>query len=197
MKPILLIGCGGHAKSVIEVIESNSFYQVGGLVGTSNETDKSVLGYPVLGCDDDLPRLRDHFHYAFLAIGQLPSPSRRMELAQSVSNYGFIFPTLIASSAVVSAHATVGEGTVVMHNSVVNAGVIIGKHCILNTSCVVDHDSRVDSYCHISTGTLINGSVSVGRGSFIGSGSMIRECIRIPPESVISASKRVMGWPLT
>ena len=56
--------------------------------------------------------------------------------------------------------------------------------------------SHLTDHCHISNGALINGNVVLGTVCFIGSGSMIREGLVLPPDTVISAGKRVMGWPL-
>ena len=42
----------------------------------------------------------------------------------------------------------------------------------------------------------MNGGVCIGSGSFIGSGSMLREYLELPPRTIISAGKSVMGWPL-
>ena len=53
--PFLLIGCGGHARSLIDVVESSSRWHVLGLVGLPEQVGEEVLGYPVLGCDEDLP----------------------------------------------------------------------------------------------------------------------------------------------
>ena len=55
--PLLLIGCGGHARSLIDVVESSGCHILG-LVGLPEQVGEEVLGYPVLGCDQDLPSLR-------------------------------------------------------------------------------------------------------------------------------------------
>ena len=43
MKPLLLIGCGGHARSLIELIESTADWTIHGLVGLPAELGTSVL----------------------------------------------------------------------------------------------------------------------------------------------------------
>ena len=54
--PLLLIGCGGHARSLIDVVETSGRWHVLGLVGLPEQLGEEILGYPVLGCDQDLPR---------------------------------------------------------------------------------------------------------------------------------------------
>lgn len=195
-KPLIVIGCGGHAKSVIDVIESSGVWSIYGLIGLEHEVGSTVLGYPVIGDDSSLSHHRDFCNNAVIAVGQLPSCDLREQLVSSLSSYDYVFPSIISKSAYVSAHSTIGLGSVIMHGAIVNSGVSIGRHCIINTRAVVDHDCLIDDFCHVSTGALLNGHVSLGSRSFVGSGAMVRECLSLPPQVIIGASKRVMGWPL-
>ena len=84
MKPLLLIGCGGHARSLIELVESAGIWKIQGLVGLPEQVGTCVLNHPVIGCDADLGDLRKRFHAALLAIGQLPDPTPRKRLASQL-----------------------------------------------------------------------------------------------------------------
>ena len=196
MKPLLLIGSGGHARSLIDVIESTVEWRIHGLVGLPQQVNSSVLGYPVLGCDADLPVLREECSAAVLAIGQLPDSATRVRLAKQLQQLDFELPVLISPHAIISSHAQLGSGTTVGHGAIVNAGAVVGDHCIINTRALIEHDVEIAHHCHVSTGVLVNGGVTLGFGSFIGSGAMIREGLNLPPHTVIAAGKRVMGWPL-
>ncbi len=196
MKPLLLIGCGGHARSLIDLIESIGQWRIDGLVGLPEQVETCVLGYPVIGSDADLPSLREASPEAVLAIGQLPDAGSRLRLAGQLEQLGFCCPTLISPHAVVSRHAQLGPGTTVGHGVIVNAAAVVGAHCILNSGALIEHDVQIGNHCHISTGALVNGGVRVGSGSFIGSGAIIREALELPDQTVIGAGKRVMGWPL-
>lgn len=196
MKPLLLIGCGGHARSLIDLIESAADWRIHGLVGLLDQVGSRVLGYPVIGCDDDLPALREECPAAVLATGQLQDSAPRVRLAEQLEQFGFQIPVLISPHAVVSRHAQLGLGTTVGHGVIVNAGGVVGDHCIINSRALIEHDVQIGNHCHISTGVLVNGGVTIGSGSFIGSGAMIREGLNLPPLTVIGAGKRVMGWPL-
>ena len=196
MKPLLLIGCGGHARSLIDLIETIGLWNIHGLVGQPEDIGKEILGYSVVGTDAQLGDLRQQCDSAVLAVGQLPHPTTRQRLASLLHKLSFQTPSIISLKAHVSRHALVGHGTVVHHGAIVNAGAVVGAHCILNSQALIEHDVHIGDHCHISTGALINGEVSIGNGSFIGSGAMLREGLSIPSNSVVSAGKRVMGWPL-
>ena len=196
MNTLLLIGCGGHARSLIDLIESSMKWCIHGLVGLPEQVGSSVLGYSVIGCDADLPSLRETCPTAILAIGQLPEPGPRQRLAAQLAQLGFHCPELISPHSIVSRHAQLGPGTTVGHGAIVNASAVVGAHCIINNGALIEHDVQIGDHCHISTGALVNGGVCMGFGSFIGSGAMIREGLVLPDQTVIGAGKRVMGWPL-
>jgi sugar O-acyltransferase (sialic acid O-acetyltransferase NeuD family) len=196
MKSLLLIGCGGHARSLIDVIEAGGQWRIHGLVGLPDQVGSSVLGFPVIGSDAALPELRQHCEAAVVAIGHLADPVPRQRLAALLEQLDFDSPVLISPHAVVSRHARLGPGTVVGHGAIVNAAAVVGAHCILNSGSLIEHDAQLGDHCHVSTGALVNGGVHLGSGSFVGSGAMLREGLQLPAGTVISAGKRVMGWPL-
>ena len=195
-EPLLLIGCGGHARSLIDVVESSGHWHMLGLVGLPEQVGDEVLGYPVLGSDQNLPSLRQRCSHALLAVGQMGLSTRRQTLVKELDHLEFLKPLVISGRAHVSGHAQLGAGTTVGHGVIVNAGVHVGKYCILNSNALIEHDAVIGDYCHIGTGVLVNGGVKIGSGSFIGSGSVLRENLNLPAQTVISAGKRVMGWPM-
>ena len=195
-EPLLLIGCGGHARSLIDVVESSGRWYVLGLVGVPEQVGDEVLGYPVLGCDQDLPSLRQQCTHALLAVGQIGLPSDRQRLALELERLEFALPAVISGRAQVSRHAQLGSGTSVGHGVIVNAGASVGDYCILNSNALIEHDAVIGDYCHISTGAMVNGGTRIGVDSFIGSGAVLREGLTLPHQTVISAGKRVMGWPM-
>ena len=196
MENILLIGAGGHAKSLIDLIESRNNWQIFGLIGTTNEIGKTCLGYKILGDESYLEQIISSCHNAILAIGQIQSSLKRIEISKKLEDLGFNFPIISSNYSFISKHAKIGEGTTIGHGAIINAGAVIGKHCIINSQALVEHDSKIGDFCHISTGALVNGGVVIGKESFIGSNSVIRENLTLPSKSLVSAGKRIMGWPL-
>lgn len=172
---LILIGAGGHAHACIDVIEQHGGFQISGLIGMADEMHAHHLGYPVIGTDCSLPELSKTIHYALITLGQIKTSAHRIRLYYQAITLGFQMPTIIAPSAYVSKHATLGPGTIVMHGAVVNAGAIVGENCIINTQALIEHNAKVADHCHISTGAILNGNSAIGSGSFVGSGSIIKE----------------------
>lgn len=186
-KPLILLGGGGHCKSVIEVAESSG-KTIKGILDLPSEVGKTCLGYPILGSDEDIPLYVDECEFV-VTLGFIKDPIIRIKLHQMVLDSKGEFATIVASSAQVSKHATIAPGTVVLHNACINAGAQIGHGCIINTLACIEHDTIIEDYCHISTGAIINGGSKIGRATFIGSQAIIAQSINIPPECVVSAGE--------
>jgi sugar O-acyltransferase (sialic acid O-acetyltransferase NeuD family) len=188
MKPgIILIGGGGHCRSVIDVIEQEERFSVCGIIDREENLGSYVLGYKIIGSDSLISELRTSVDYAFVTMGQINSPERRLTIFRQLTELGYRLPVIISPRAYVSRHAKIGKGTVVMHDALVNAGAVIGENCIINTKALIEHDTVIEDHCHISTGAVVNGGVKVGRGSFFGSNAVSRQSAEIPSESFVKA----------
>ena len=174
-EPIILIGGGGHCHSVIDVIEQEDKYTIMGIVDVKENVGKTVLGYRVIGCDDDLETLFLECPNALITIGHIQSNQIRVDLFNRLKKIGFHSPIIISPLAYVSQHANIEEGTVVMHQALINANVNIGKNCIINTKALIEHDAIVEEHCHISTGCIINGNVKIEAHTFVGSNATTKE----------------------
>lgn len=192
-RSILLVGAGGHARACIDVIERQGEFTIAGLLGTRAEVGTVVLGYRVLGTDEDLPGMRAVADCAIVAIGQIKTPEPRQRAFDLLERGGWESPVIVSPLGHVSRHARVGDGTIVMHGAIVNAAASVGRNCIINSRALVEHDVAVSDHCHIATGALINSGVRVGRGSFVGSGSSVRQGVTIGDMCVIGMGQRVLN----
>lgn len=179
MEEIILIGGGGHCKSIIDVIEQQAKYQIAGIIDKKELIGTEVLGYKIIATDEDLPSLQKQFPHAIITIGQIKSNTARVNLFETLEKLGFNMPIIISPLAYVSRHASVGEGTVVMHGAIVNPHAKIGKNCIINSKALIEHDAVVENSCHISTGAIVNGGVVVKENTFFGSNATSKEYITV------------------
>lgn len=169
MKRILLLGGGGHCKSVIDVIEKQAKYTIAGIIDVKELVGTKVLGYEVIGTEDDLKKLREKFSYAIVTVGQVKSNAPRVKLYKHLKSLDFTVATIISPLAYVSRYASIGEGSIIMHHALINSDSKIGKNCIINSKALCEHDSIVEDNCHISTGAVINGGAVIKENSFVGS----------------------------
>ena len=187
MKNIILIGGGGHCKSVIDVIEQEGRFEIAGIVAKPELLGSNVLGYSVIGNDSDLGNLAKRYQYALITVGQIKSPLLRIKLFDLATEAGFILPSIISPNAYVSKYASIGNGVIIMHNALVNVSASIGDNCIVNSKALIEHDCLISKHCHVSTNATINGGVIVQSGCFIGSGTITKESITIGENSFIKA----------
>ena len=189
-RPLILIGGGGHCKSIIEVAESVG-YEIKGILDMPDEVGKEVLpGHKVIGTDDEIPQYVEECDF-IITVGFIKNPALRIKLYNKVKAVGGRLATIIASTAYVSKYAELGEGTVIMHHAFVNAGAKIGDNCIINTFVNIEHDAVVGNQCHISTGTMVNGECKIGENCFIGSQSVCANCIEIASDIIVGAGSVV------
>jgi len=180
MKPeIILIGGGGHCRSVIDVIELEGKYKIAGVIDKKKLIGQDVLGYKVIGCDDDLAELFKKYKFAIVTVGQIQSNTLRVKLFNILKNIGYTLPTIISPLAYLSKYATIEEGSIIMHHALVNTNAKVGKNCIINTKALIEHDAVIEDNIHISTGAIINGGVVVKENSFVGSNATSKEYIEI------------------
>ena len=192
MEPIILIGGGGHCISCIDVIEKGSLYKIMGILDLPEKVGQKILGYPVIGTDDDLIKFLPQCANFLFTVGQINSFKLREKIFNEVKDAGGKLPVIISPLAYVSKHAHISEGTIIMHNVLVNASAKIGNACIINTNALIEHEAEIGDFCHISTSSIANGQVTVGNGCFVGSNTVIGNNIAIADNVVIAAGSQVL-----
>ena len=191
MEFIILIGGGGHCKSCIDVIEQEGRFKIAGIVEKEEIIGEQILGYPIIGCDDDLPALINQYKNVLITVGQIKSAKIRIKLFNNCKAYKATFPVIISPVAYVSRHAKINEGTIIMHQAIINAEAKIGINNIINSKALVEHEAQIGSHNHISTGATINGQVLIKDECFIGSGVTVANNITITENVILPAGTTV------
>ncbi len=184
---IIVIGAGGHARPVVEALLLLG-HRIAGLVD-NDASRPPVLGQAVLGGLDLLPSLRGQgIGGAVIAIGDNATRLRLGDLARGL---GFSLPTLVHPAALVSPHASLGEGAQVLARAVVGPEARIGRLCLINTGAIVEHECTLDEGAHIAPGAILCGLVRVGARCLMGAGSTTIAGRQIGPDAVVAAGAAV------
>lgn len=185
---LLIVGAGGHAKVVIDLVRAEALYDLVGLI--DRPSDALVNGAVVIGSDEDLPRLRaEGVTHAHVAIG---NNARRLSLARELESKGFTLANAISPAAFLSPSTALGAGIAVMAGAVVNVDSRIGDAAILNTRASLDHDGTIGEGAHVAPGCALAGNVSVGRLAFLGVGTSVIPGIAIGDEAIVGAGSCVV-----
>lgn len=192
MKKIIVIGSGGHAKSLVDTIEKRGEYEIVGCVVNDGVEWKEGISCPIVGNDDDLEELfAQGIRYAAVGIGYLGKENPRRRLYMRLKEIGFELPVICDYSAIISDRAEIGEGSFVGKGAVVNAGAKIGRCCIINTGAIVEHDCRIGDFSHISVSAILCGSVEVEEDCFIGANATVIQNRRIGSQCIVGAGETV------
>lgn len=177
MKSVVILGAGGHAHVIADII---------------NAEGNEVLAF----LDDDLSQkdsagpISDYTKYRdcefVIGIGN-------SDIREELSKLNLKWHTAIHPTAILSNSSFVDDGTVIMPNAVINARTVIGKHCIINTGSIIEHDNRIGDFAHISVGANLGGTISIGRKCWIGIGATIKNNIEICDNAVIGAGAVVVS----
>ena len=190
MRPIVLIGGGGHCKAVMEVAKSQGL-EILGVLDHPEDKGKSVLSATVIGEDADIPSFARKADFV-VTVGFIKNPATRIRLYESIKKAKGTLATIVASTAHVSQYASLGEGTVVMHHALVNADARVGVNAIINNFANIEHDTEIGDHTHISTGAIVNGGCRIGRRCFIGSQAVIANGINVCDDTIIGAGSVVV-----
>ena len=192
MEDIVLVGFGGHAKSVIDSIERAKKFHIIGF--TDIVAQKEYRGYKYLGNDDVLQKYFDEgIKCAAVTLGYMGTGKIRDYLYYRLKRIGFCLPVIIDSSSVLAEDVIIKEGTFVGKNCVINSASEIGSMCIINTGAVIEHESYVGDFSHVSVNATLCGSVMLGEHCFVGANSTIIQNVRVESECIIGAGSVVLG----
>lgn len=193
MKNIVVIGSSGHAKVIIDIVQKEGKFNIVGLLDRFRNVGEQTLGYPILGEEEDLPKLiTEHaLEGSIIAIGdnfiRSKVASKIIEISPDLPFVSSIHP-----SASIASEVSIGEGTVVMAGVSINSCSSIGKFCILNTNCSIDHDSVLGDFASLAPGATTGGNCRIGQYSAISIGAVLIHGIDIGEHTVVGASSLVI-----
>ncbi|MFP4498153.1 MAG: NeuD/PglB/VioB family sugar acetyltransferase, partial [Vulcanimicrobiota bacterium] len=184
MNNIFIVGAGGHAKAIVDIIEKNNQYKISGFVDDSYQVGDTFFGYPVIGHTQNLEEIMNKNRGCFVAIGDNWIRSKIVERIKKI-NPAYNFVTLIHPLASMGRDVETGEGSVIMANVHIKSDSNIGNHCLVNTGSCLGHDVKLEDYSSFGPGTIVGGNVNIGEFSAIGLGANIIHQINIGRHTVI------------
>ncbi len=190
-KRLLLLGGGGHCRSVADSLLADGRYDEIGIV--DYDTEANVADLPVVGNDEDLPSLfADGWEEAFVAVGSVGNVSLRRKLFEKIKAVGFSIPHIIDPTAAIARDAVIGEGVYIGKRAVVNAKAEVESFAIINSGAIVEHDVFIDAFTHVSPGATICGEAKIGWNTHIGAAAVVKQGVSIGSNVIIGAGSVVL-----
>ena len=189
MKKTLILGAGGHAKVVADVMQLTGV-SVDGFVTPNLDVGNYFLNATIIN-DDDVLRWKPDEVNLLNGIGSLPYSMLRWRIAEKMRRHGYRFGQVVHPSSIVARDVTVNEGGQVMAGAVIQPGSSIGRDTIINTGTSIDHDCVIGDQCHIAPGVSCSGGVKIGDDCHIGTGAVITQGVTIGNGCVVAAGSVV------
>lgn len=194
MQSIAIIGAGGHAREVREIIDELNL----------RKATYRFLGYIVsdrgrVGTHDSKNEIIGDFSFFAgsavdcVAMG-IGDPAGKITVLKEIKKKypRLTWPHLVSPSSRVAASATLEEGAVVFPHCVISVNTRLEAFVCINSSCTVSHEAEIGYCSTINPGSNINGGVKIGRGSYIGTGAQIKQYVTIGDGAVVGAGAVVL-----
>ena len=165
MQRILIIGAGGHAAVVAD-----------------------ILGDAVVGMVEDHEPFPDH-DAVIVAIGD--NHARRAITERLVAK-GERLATAIHPFTSIAKNAVIGAGSMICAGAIVQPRAVIGRGVIVNTKASVDHDSVVGDFAHVSCGATIGGKCRIGEETLIALGATVASSVTVGARTIVGAGACVV-----
>ena len=174
----LILGAGGHGRSVADAIAVNGDHVVG-FLDDGQPVGTLVNGTPVLGALS----LAWELHRLFAASDQAPpdqvvvaigKPALRQTWQQVLEQVAAPLGVVLHPRASVSATVQIGPGSVVLAGAVVNANASLHAGVLVNSGAVVDHDANCGAYSQLGVNAAMAGGSRLGPLAFLGPGEVLR-----------------------
>lgn len=193
MRPIIILGAGGHARMVLEIIQLRQ-WSIAGIAAPVKPLEGAMSKIDWLGDDEQVYRQDPASVTLINAIGSVGNTLQRQKLYQQYKARGFSFVDAIHPTACVSPYQVeLGEGIQLMPKAIINTNTVIGENVLINSGAIIEHDCKVGDHSHVASGAIICGGCNIGHGVHIGAGSTINQGINIGNGSVIASGAVVIS----
>lgn len=184
---LALIGGGGHALSLLEILPGDMM-----VAGYVDFRDVPGMTLSRLGDDQSFVESasKDLAVLITMVSGKSCSLSARARLIRMYE--GYVSPVIVASTAVVAGDVAMGDGTAVFHRAVVNAGTSLGRHCIVNTGAIVEHGCTLGDNVFVGPGAVVCGGVTIGDNVYIGANATLRPGVKVCSDAIIGLGAAVV-----
>ncbi|MGD0960861.1 MAG: acetyltransferase [Methylomonas sp.] len=187
MRPVIILGGGGHARVILSILKRQGKLIIG-IAYPQSHTSSVYLGVRILGDDQAVLGYSSEKVQLINGIGSLPGDSGlRSTIYEDFSARGYSFKTVIDSHAIIADGARLADGVQIMAGVIIQTGTEIAENTIVNSGAIVEHDCRIGKHTHIAPGALLCGNVCVGDKVHVGAGATIIQGMEIGSGSVIGA----------
>lgn len=193
-KPVYIVGAGGHAKVLLEILQDNVNITVMGFLEINpNLVHSKILDIMIYDQEKILKKYSPKEILLVNGIGSTNIPNLRKKIFTQLKKAGYIFFSVKHKTAYYSCNARMEEGVQLLARSIVLTGTKIGYNTIVNTNASIDHDCLIGNHVHIAPGAILSGGVTIEDNCHIGVGAIVVQGVTIGGNSLIAAGAVVVN----
>ncbi len=188
---IVIIGAGGQARIVYEILSYNHNLEVVAFIdNVTPKKDEYIMDIPVVGDHSVIPKLvKNGVRGTIVAVGENKIRAAHYE---KLKDMGMELVSAIHPNSIIAPSVRTGDGVTIAMGAIISTGSIIGNNVIINTGATIDHEDNIEDHVHVGPGCSLAGRVTVKRGAFVGIGSVVREYLTIGENTIIGAGSVVL-----
>lgn len=187
---LLVVGAGGHGRSVAEAALLSGQYALAGFVDDGLAVGTPIGHTSVVGSTADLSAYANLCEQVIVAIG---NNALRESLVTRLVALGFELATIIHPKAIVSPSAVLGQGCAVMAGGIVGTEAVLGLGAIVNCGAVVDHHAQVHDFGHLGVNACMAGGAILGRKAWMQAGSALGYGAQVSAGTVLAPGVALAG----
>lgn len=188
MEKIVVIGSGGHAKVVIDIIQEMGKYEIIGITSNSIPKGEIFFKHLVLGNDEVLFELMNcGVKKVAMGLGGYRDNKHRKEVYNKVKTMGLEFINVIHPKTIISKSVTLGKGVTVFPGVIINTDVTIGNNVIIATGASIDHETKIGDHVLISAGVTVGAYSIIEDEVLLALGSKIISGVSVGKNSLVAA----------
>lgn len=189
MEKNTIIGYGGHAYMVCDIMSSNDQEILGYF--EQEEKAKNPFNLKYLGKETDHGSLsiliNNNWFVAF------DNNHFRKFITEKLLKLNIGNPlTIIHPNSLLPKNLSIGVGAMIAPGVIVNTLSTLGDSVICNTHATIGYECAISNYAHIATGAVLANNVKIGERSFVGANAVIKEGVTIGDEVRIGAGSVII-----
>lgn len=183
---LLLLGFGGHARSVADVALSRGVRELI-FVDDAARPGERFAGHPVQA---QWPLQLGAGWQGFAAAG---GHADRAAQIRELRARGWPLATVVSAHATVGVGAAIGPGSFIGHHAHIGPLARVGEGVIINTAAVVEHDCQIGDYSHVSVQASVAGRSRIGARCFVCTGATVIDRVSVGDDIIIGAGAVVVA----
>lgn len=191
-QPIIIIGAGGHARVLHNMLQEMGMKILGALSPQNQDHSTLKSGLTILGDDSKISEFSPAAIKLVNGIGSIDKPEKKRAIFDRYKGMGFHFANVIHPGAIIAPDAVLGEGVQIMAGAIIQPGCKLGENVLINTGAIIEHDCIIKSHVHVASGAILAGTVTVEENVHIGLGATVIQNIRVGANSFVGAGSVVI-----